>query len=116
MQSEYCLNNKLECVARDQPNVVIMLQQSIKLEQPISFEIQFPEDWNLAEFDGRLVGANMYMGRIPVTLIQSSSNNLSGEMIVVACTHANMVWKLEVEVLLDNGQRKVIHWPFAMND
>ncbi|GGA70726.1 hypothetical protein GCM10011369_10570 [Neiella marina] len=62
-----------------------------------------------------MVGKNMYMGQIPIALSPPSPKGfVDGELLVIACTRPDMVWQLELDVELADGQVVQAHWPFLM--
>ncbi|MBD1389616.1 hypothetical protein IC617_09255 [Neiella sp. HB171785] len=93
----------------------IVLSQPLKIEQPISFKIVWPEHWQVQRTKARLEGKNMYMGQIPIELTpQQQLSGVTGELLIIACTRPDMVWQLTLEVELANGQQLNAHWPFLM--
>ncbi|MBW8191507.1 hypothetical protein K0504_10705 [Neiella marina] len=116
-QNQYCLNENGTCFDLDQGVLKIILSQPLKIEQPIKFKIEFPKHWKINQTTAQLVGADMYMGKIPVMLTQSTADPLlEGELLIIACTRPNMVWHLELEVELQDGQFIHAHWPFLMTN
>lgn len=116
-QNQYCLNEKEACFDLNQNGLKMVLGQPLKIEQPIKFKIELPHGWKINQSSARLVGANMYMGRIPVPIrLNDAHDALVGELLIIACTRPDMVWQFELEVELQNGQLVNAHWPFLMTN
>ena len=84
----------------------------IKAEEWIDFELLMPND-NMKVSKAKIVGKDMFMGRIPVTFKQSQTNLFNAKTLVGACTTAEMIWSLEITVDIADTQ-EVITFDFMV--
>ena len=84
----------------------------IKAEEWIDFELLMPND-NMKVSKAKIVGKDMFMGRIPVTFKQSKTDLFRAKTLVGACTTPEMIWSLEITVDIAEAQ-EVITFDFMV--
>ena len=112
-ENTYCLSERVVCSSQETVDAKIEVTERLVIEQPTPFKVTLPAEWHVNKAEAKLVGKNMFMGYIPVLLTQTDKNELSGELLVVACTRPDMVWQFEIHVELNDGRAKLLTWPFA---
>ncbi|MFT6984579.1 MAG: hypothetical protein ACJAT7_000376 [Psychromonas sp.] len=66
----------------------------IKAEQWIDFNLQSElQTWRI--IDAKIIGKNMFMGRIPV-LFSPFEKGFAAKTLVGACTSKQMIWQLQI--------------------
>jgi len=78
----------------------------IKAEQWINFKLEGnAEEWRVV--DAKIVGKEMFMGRIPVTFTNLGKGVFSAKTLVGACTTSTMIWQLQINVAV-NGTEELL--------
>lgn len=84
----------------------------IKAEQWIYFNLQSDlKNWQLV--DATIIGKSMFMGRIPVSFAPTAKG-FSGKAMLAACTHAEMLWQLQIRVEA-NEIKEELFFDFIVN-
>ena len=84
----------------------------IKAEQWINFELKSnKKEWRV--IDAKIVGKEMFMGRIPVTFTKVEKGIFAAKTLVGACTTPKMVWQLRINVEV-NGIKKLLAFDFMI--
>lgn len=78
-----------------------------KVEQEILVTFEAPEAINLQR--GRVEGVNMYMGHMPVTVVQVSPTQWQAKFQLGACTEPSMRWRVSVPWQALNGNEQGIY-------
>ena len=69
----------------------------VKAEQWIDFSLNSSEpEWHVV--DAKIVGRDMFMGRIPVTFTENDKHIFSAKTLVGACTTPKLIWQLQINV------------------
>lgn len=83
----------------------------IKAEQWINFKLEGNgQDWHV--IDAKIVGKEMFMGRIPVTFTKIDKG-FSAKTLVGACTTPTMIWQLQINVVV-NGIEDLLLFDFII--
>ncbi len=84
----------------------------IKAEEWINFKLKSSNpDWQVT--DAKIVGKEMFMGRIPVTFDPLEKGVFSAKTLVGSCI-TEMIWQLEINIEM-NGLKQVLLFDFAVN-
>lgn len=84
----------------------------IKAEQWIDFKLKSnAQEWRVN--DAKIVGKEMFMGRIPVTFTDLGKGIFSAKTLVGACTTSTMIWQLQIKVAV-NGVEELILFDFLI--
>ncbi|WP_245597651.1 hypothetical protein [Psychromonas aquimarina] len=84
----------------------------IKAEEWINFNLKSSNpDWQVT--DAKIVGKEMFMGRIPVTFNTVEKGLFSARTLVGSCI-TEMIWQLEINIEM-NGLKQVLLFDFAVN-
>ncbi|WP_372881076.1 hypothetical protein [Psychromonas sp.] len=79
----------------------------VKAEQWINFSLKGGEkDWRVV--DAKIVGKEMFMGRIPVTFTQTDKNIFSAKTLVGACTTPKMIWQLQINIEVNSANELLL--------
>ncbi|ABM02782.1 hypothetical protein Ping_0940 [Psychromonas ingrahamii 37] len=85
---------------------------TIKAEQWINFRLESDEqEWRV--IDAKIVGKEMFMGRIPVTFVKTDKGFFSAKTLVGACTTPAMIWQLKINILV-NGIKDQLLFDFMV--
>ncbi|WP_105264886.1 hypothetical protein [Pseudoalteromonas sp. T1lg76] len=80
-------------------------------ESPFSVSLHMPND---AQIEGaKMRGVTMYMGTIPVFFKQIDKHLWQADIMVGACSEAQMVWQLSVDISR-NGQIRRLTYPIKV--
>ena len=58
-------------------------------------------------------GINMYMGKIPLALVESEPSHWQGRLFLKMCSEPEMQWQLIVKLRVANGQRQSRRFIFS---
>lgn len=84
----------------------------IKAEQWINFRLEGNgQKWRV--IDAKIVGKEMFMGRIPVTFTNLGKGIFSAKTLVGACTNPTMIWQLQINVAV-NGIEELLLFDFMI--
>lgn len=84
----------------------------VKAEQWIDFSLSSSEQaWHVV--DAKIVGRDMFMGRIPVTFTESDKSIFSAKTLVGACTTPKMIWQLQINTQV-NGANELLLFDFMV--
>jgi len=84
----------------------------IKAEQWINFKLESSaQEWRVN--DAKIVGKEMFMGRIPVTFTDLGKGIFSAKTLVGACTTSTMIWQLQIKVAV-NGVEELLLFDFLI--
>ena len=84
----------------------------IKAEQWIDFKLKSnAQEWRVV--DAKIVGKEMFMGRIPVTFTNLGKGIFSAKTLVGACTTSTMIWQLQINVVV-NGIEELLLFDFII--
>ncbi|MFT6925969.1 MAG: hypothetical protein ACJAZP_001563 [Psychromonas sp.] len=79
----------------------------IKAEQWINFKLKSnAQEWRVN--DAKIVGKEMFMGRIPVTFSNTGKGIFSAKTLVGACTTPTMIWQLQIKVVVNNIEEQLL--------
>jgi len=100
-------------VAGDQGNFWLSVDNPpIKAEQWINFKLEsHAQEWRV--IDAKIVGKEMFMGRIPVTFTNLGKGIFSAKTLVGACTTSTMIWQLQINVAV-NGIEELLLFDFLI--
>jgi hypothetical protein len=84
----------------------------IKAEQWINFKFESDQQ-ELRVIDAKIVGKEMFMGRIPVTFTKVGKGIFSAKTLVGACTTPTMIWQLQINVTV-NGIEDLLLFDFMV--
>ncbi|QDP01209.1 hypothetical protein [Thalassotalea sp. PS06] len=82
--------------------------EKIRPEEAFQFSLQFPEAQNAEIKSAFIEGRDMYMGKIPV-FFTSEGDKYRSDVLLGACTEAQMVWRMTVNVVVDNQQQRLLY-------
>ncbi|WP_033298725.1 hypothetical protein [Psychromonas ossibalaenae] len=83
----------------------------IQAEEWINFNLKSANpDWQVT--DAKIVGKDMFMGRIPVTFNPLKKGLFSAKTLVGSCI-TEMIWQLEINIEM-NGVKQVLLFDFAV--
>jgi hypothetical protein len=85
---------------------------TIKAEQWINFKFESAQQ-ELRVIDAKIVGKEMFMGRIPVTFTKVGKGIFSAKTLVGACTTPTMIWQLQINVTV-NGIEDLLLFDFMV--
>ena len=79
----------------------------IKAEQWINFKLEgnAPE-WRV--IDAKIVGKEMFMGRIPVTFTNLDKGSFSAKTLVGACTTPTMIWQMQINLAVNGIEERLL--------
>ncbi|HEY5716216.1 MAG TPA: hypothetical protein VIS54_07355 [Psychromonas sp.] len=84
----------------------------IKAEQWINFRLKSNEkEWHVV--DAKIVGKEMFMGRIPVTFRKIERGVYAAKTLVGACTNPKMIWQLQINIQV-NGINELLSADFVI--
>lgn len=72
-------------------------------EQPFNLFVQYIGAGKLIKLDSYLEGKSMYMGKIPLFFVETSTKNWLAEAMVGSCSQQNMQWWLQLNISLKKG-------------
>lgn len=82
--------------------------EKIKPEELFEFSLQIPDAENAEIKSAFIEGRDMYMGKIPV-FFTSDGDKYRSEVLLGACTEAQMVWRMTVNVVVDSQQHRLLY-------
>ncbi|RWU12181.1 hypothetical protein EGC76_03065 [Pseudidiomarina gelatinasegens] len=82
-----------------------------QVEQEILVTFEAPEAYQLQM--GRVEGVNMYMGHMPVSVVQVSATTWQAKFQVGACTEPSMRWRVSIPwQAVDGSEQGVYQFEF----
>lgn len=115
-QNHYCFSGgDLSCISENEKGkAIISLSEKMAIEQPLRMRLEIEAASSITSIRTELEGENMYMGTIPVPLTHANDGSWQGELMVVACSRPDMLWRIQSHVTFDDGSDATFHWLFEI--